>query len=102
MAIETLSTNVDSIHDQVAATLHALCGAAERIRRIGLAVEESAGELFRHAPAEALRQAGAAARAHATGMLLNVLEVAGKAERLELIASLYDAEDAPPSTQREP
>lgn len=101
MAIATLSLNIDSIHDQVSVTLRALREAAERIRLIGAALEEGASELFDNSPAEELRRAGATARVHATGVLLNVLELAGKAERLELIAALYDAEDSPPSPQED-
>jgi hypothetical protein len=97
MAIATLSLNIDSIHDQVSTTLRALREAAERIHLIGAAMEEATSDLVAHSPAAELRRAGASTRAHVTGVLLNVLELAGKAERLELIAALYDAEDSPPS-----
>jgi hypothetical protein len=101
MAIATLALNIDSIHDQVSTTLRALREAAERIHLIGAALEEATSELFAHSPAEELRRAGASTRAHATGVLLNVLELAGKAERLELIAALYDADDSPPSQRQD-
>lgn len=92
MAHETLSLNIDSIHDQVHNTVRELCLAAARIRLIAAALE-STEELFSHSPPEDLRQAGAVAKAHAAGVLLHVIEVACKAERLEAIAAICDVEE---------
>lgn len=89
MAHATLSLKFDSIHDQVRNAVRELCLAAARIRLLAAALE-STEELFSHSPPEDLRQAGAVAKAHAAGVLLQAIEVASKAERLEAIAAICE------------
>jgi hypothetical protein len=89
MARETLSLPIDSIHDQVHNTVRELCLAATRIRLIAAALEGTE-ELFSHSPTEDLRQAGAVAKAHAAGVIVQAIEVASKAERLEAIAEICE------------
>jgi hypothetical protein len=45
------------------------------------------------APTEHLLQAGAVAKAHASGVLQSIMDVAAKAERLEAIAAIRQAAD---------
>jgi hypothetical protein len=92
MAHEALSLNIDSIHDQVRNTVRELCLAAARIRLIAAALKRTE-ELFSHSPTEELRQAGTVAKAHAAGVLLQAIDVASKAERLEAIAAICEAGD---------
>jgi hypothetical protein len=73
--------NIDSIHDQVHTAVRELCSAAVRIRLVAAALESSVEELISHAPAEHLLQAGAVAKAHASGVLQSIMEVAAKADR---------------------
>jgi hypothetical protein len=87
MAHETLSLTIDSIHDQVHNTVRELCLAAARIRLIAAALEGTE-ELFSRSPTEDLRQAGAVAKAHAAGVIMQAIEVACKAERLEALAAI--------------
>jgi hypothetical protein len=93
MARETLSLPIDAIQDQVHNTVRELCLAAARIRLIAAALE-STEELFSHSPAEELRQAGAVAKAHAAGVIMQAIEVASKAERLEAIAAICELAEA--------
>lgn len=95
MARNTISVNIDSIHDQVDTTIRELCSGAERIRLIAATLEDTVGEVLNHSPADDLRRAGAIVRIHAMSMFLTIIEVAGKAERLEAIAALQNAADPP-------
>lgn len=90
MAHQTLSLNLDSIHDQVQDAVRELCLAAARIRLIAAALE-STEELFGHSPPKDLRQAGAVAKAQAVGVLLHAIEAACKAERLEALAAIGES-----------
>lgn len=100
MAHETLSVNIDSIHDQVHTAVRELCSAAVRIRLVAAALESSVEELVSHAPAEHLLQAGAVAKAHASGVLQSIMDVAAKADRLEAIAAIHEAADPKEKSKR--
>jgi hypothetical protein len=87
MAVDNVPPNKQSIHRILSEAVDALVAEADSIRAVAQALADSSA-LTTSTDAEQLRTAASVVRSHALGMLLSVVQIAAKAERLATIADV--------------
>lgn len=96
MVGEKVSLDREAIQFHIKGAVREVLADAEQVRLVVTSIQAEVGQMFADCSVDELRRVAAVIRTHTVGLMLTAARIAGRAERLHVIADLRTFISDPP------